>query len=450
MENENENNENKVTENTSATAASSENKPSVLDKVENAGFVKNLSAKTKLKPNALVGVGISLIPSLFVIILAIIFAISSAVGSSGGFGGGSSGSNSKWEKQAAKEAKKAAKEAEKAAKEAEKLAKSLGNADYVDDAIALAKAAGKAVSSMPSAIEKPTVVKTVKKPSATPSSSFEYDLTEDGKGVVVKRYKGKMSKNLVIVIPEIIEDFPVVEVGPGQSQKFLELNRAVNPEVASIYIFVPQSVTDINSGAFNTPTGYEYVPVTVDVDLSKLKYVGAKAFYNCLVANHESGKTFDSGFRIGEYAFKKSLFANPKLTLPQDGKVLGEEAFYESNITELVWLGTDANKNGKFSNLDMGSEVFSKTNITTLVLPEGINRIGYSMFAECKKLTSVTFPSTLKNINNGAFSKCENLTEVNFPENAKIYYDYDVFEGCSKLSLKLKAAIKETGYDGQF
>ncbi|MGI5089371.1 hypothetical protein GWP40_00640 [Treponema vincentii] len=44
------------------------------------------------------------------------------------------------------------------------------------------------------------------------SSDFEYDLNGDGTGVVILKYVGKGGD---IVIPDSIEDFPVVSVGCG-------------------------------------------------------------------------------------------------------------------------------------------------------------------------------------------------------------------------------------------
>ena len=44
----------------------------------------------------------------------------------------------------------------------------------------------------------------------TPVSDFKYDLTKDGKGIMIYDYTGKGGK---VVIPPTIEDFPVVEIG---------------------------------------------------------------------------------------------------------------------------------------------------------------------------------------------------------------------------------------------
>ena len=45
---------------------------------------------------------------------------------------------------------------------------------------------------------------------ANPASDFEYDLNEAGTGVVIKKYNGETKD---VIIPSVIEDFPVVELG---------------------------------------------------------------------------------------------------------------------------------------------------------------------------------------------------------------------------------------------
>ena len=52
----------------------------------------------------------------------------------------------------------------------------------------------------------------------SPASDFEYDLNGDGTGVVILKYVGKGGD---IVIPDSIEDFPVVSGGCGFDNLYL-------------------------------------------------------------------------------------------------------------------------------------------------------------------------------------------------------------------------------------
>ena len=50
--------------------------------------------------------------------------------------------------------------------------------------------------------------------------------------------------------------------------------------------------------------------------------------------------------------------------------------------------------------------------ITSIVIPEGINRINYGAFYECVNLTDINIPSTCKSIGTLAFFKCTSLKNI--------------------------------------
>jgi len=156
---------------------------------------------------------------------------------------------------------------------------------------------------------------------ATPASDFQYDLTEDGKGIVIRKYKGKGGK---VVIPAKIEDYPVLEI---------------------------------------------------------------------------SGQAFKGRDMIGYF---------------------------------------DAN------------------NITEIVLPNNVTKIGIGAFSNIDNLKSANIPASIKEIGDFAFKECGNLETLTIPASltTKIYFiDYGIpftFFGCGKLSLKTRQRLKELGYEGPF
>ena len=77
--------------------------------------------------------------------------------------------------------------------------------------------------------------------SVSPASDFEYDLNGDGTGVVILKYIGEGGD---IVIPDSIEDFPVVSVGYGFD------NENVKTPITSV-IF-PNTITHIDASFTDT------------------------------------------------------------------------------------------------------------------------------------------------------------------------------------------------------
>lgn len=73
------------------------------------------------------------------------------------------------------------------------------------------------------------------------------------------------------------------------------------------------------------------------------------------------------------------------------------------------------------------------TNLTEVILPEGVGNIADSAFAGCSGLTELELPASVTNIGSSAFSGCTALTEIEFPESISNIRDY-TFDGCTGLS----------------
>ena len=82
---------------------------------------------------------------------------------------------------------------------------------------------------------------------------------------------------------------------------------------------------------------------------------------------------------------------------------------------------------------EIGKGAFYTNNITSVVIPKGVKKIGANAFGFCVNLNSVTLPSTLTSIGNMAFAFCESLKSIKIPAKVK-KIGADVFSGCSSLS----------------
>ena len=74
-----------------------------------------------------------------------------------------------------------------------------------------------------------------------------------------------------------------------------------------------------------------------------------------------------------------------------------------------------------------------KTKLKTVVIPEGVKRIGERAFYMCGTLTSVTIPNSVTSIGDEAFFRCSGLTSVTIPDGVTSIGDW-VFSGCSGLT----------------
>ena len=81
----------------------------------------------------------------------------------------------------------------------------------------------------------------------------------------------------------------------------------------------------------------------------------------------------------------------------------------------------------------IGDSAFEFASCTSVVIPDGVTRIGNSAFAYCDKLASVVIPNSVTSIGNDAFWGCGALLSVTIPSSVKIIGN-DAFSECSSLT----------------
>ena len=72
------------------------------------------------------------------------------------------------------------------------------------------------------------------------------------------------------------------------------------------------------------------------------------------------------------------------------------------------------------------------TNITRVVINDGVTKIGSAAFSDCANLTSITIPDSVISIGNRAFYGCTSLTSITIPDSVTSIYEWAFF-GCSNL-----------------
>jgi hypothetical protein len=324
---------------------------------------------------------------------------------------------------------------------------------------------------------------------AQSESDFNVDLTKDGTGVVITGYTGKQA---AITIPAKIQGYPVKEIGnqalsawgdgirvytyPRGVQRF-ESGKTIKTDLTSVTIpagveiigeraffnqskltsvNIPASVTSIGEIAFAGCSSL--TTVTIPASVTSIERYAFSGCSKLATVNFSEGLV-----EIGDGAFAECI-ALKTIKLPNSLTKLGYSAFVSSRdgITA-VTLGTGLTEipDYTFSYFD-GYNSGSGTQIQTIVIPEGVTKIGQRAFKNCRALTSVTLPSTLLEIEVEAFYGCNALTTVTIPAalTSVVFSDRytwegykvgggDTFVGCSKLLLATRAALQKLGWDGK-
>ena len=199
-------------------------------------------------------------------------------------------------------------------------------------------------------------IEKLKKAAPAPEADFEFKLTEDGNGVIIRRYKGKAK---TLVIPATVQGLPVVRVGIGG---FRDHNGSIfykeGDEFKSITVrevVLSEGITVIESYAFAFPSERDS-PVTTVVLPSTLKLIGCDAFRNLknlTTVNLPEGLEY-----IGDSAFYNTALTS--VTLPKN-VFLSEGAF--SGCNSLTEINIPEDNSIKTSSFGLGA-VFGGTKIS--------------------------------------------------------------------------------------
>ena len=123
------------------------------------------------------------------------------------------------------------------------------------------------------------------------------------------------------------------------------------------------------------------------------------------------------------------------MTVEENGTILVGN-IYEVYFSMLVETAL-ANISGDLVFPDDGSIIsigdFSGCDLTSVVIPDGVEYIGDSAFSGCRELTSIEIPNSVTGIAYYAFDNCSNLTNIEIPSTVTWIGD-SAFSGCSSLA----------------
>ena len=240
-----------------------------------------------------------------------------------------------------------------------------------------------------------------------------------------------------------------------------------------ISITIPSGVTNIDGTAF-----IECNKLVEVYNLSSLQITAgysdnSAGFYAKVVhndINEPSILTTENDYVTFNDNGKKTLISylgdESNIVVPSDVEVVYDYAFYENrNLTSVVIpdgvakIGASAfSYCENLTSLSMpsamdniGNWAFANCNkLVSIVIPNGVTVIGDYAFNCCESLTSVTLPTTLEKIEIWAFSNCTSLTQIVIPTSVTAIRGA-AFWGCTALTqITIPSAVKEIGSDTFF
>ncbi len=192
-----------------------------------------------------------------------------------------------------------------------------------------------------------------------------------------------------------------------------------------------------------------------------VKHIGGGAFCdtNDLDSIKIEGDTFlyDNGILYKSFT-KEIISVSSNLTdtliLPSQISIIGEYAFYKSNLNTVILPDTLYR---------ISDHAFDSSNLVSISIPAAIEHLDRFVFANCKKLENVEFKPAIW-VKSSTFRNCTALEEISRPNiyglhglvfkdcrNLKVvrlgssrFESYNNFEGCSKLE---KVYIHQTLLD---
>lgn len=195
-------------------------------------------------------------------------------------------------------------------------------------------------------------------------------------------------------------------------------------------VILPETVTTLEESAFNG-RGNENIQEFIYTD--SLVNIGARA----LGENKWTESFGDAPVVINGqlYLYKN---AGSTLVIPEGITKIGSTVFKENaNIKTVVFPSTL---------VEIGEEAFSGcSNLTTIELPNGVVRLGKGCFYRCRKLKQVSLPDSLVEVGRSAFNSCASLTDVSVGANVEIIGE-KAFVECKMLrSVQMNDKLRVVG-----
>ena len=230
----------------------------------------------------------------------------------------------------------------------------------------------------------------------------------------------------------------------------------INPQPSGELLLYPviddsYLITAIGDNAFE---GYDNL---TSIALPRyITSIGSYAFANCDMLTELNIPSAVTSIGNGSFQNCSSLVS---VTIPESVSTIGSDVFSGCpNLMIIVYPNsfgeTYCKENGyTYSYVDDDRKNFSISgttltdytgDATEVVVPEGITRIGYDVFAGNSSLTKVTLPDSVQYIEEFAFYSCTSLSSINVPSSL-ISIGNNAFQSCKFYEFTLPDTVVSIG-----
>ena len=182
-------------------------------------------------------------------------------------------------------------------------------------------------------------------------------------------------------------------------------------------LFIPKSIHAISGSAFNSCSSL----INIDVDNEN------KHFCSCNSVLYSKDMRSLVLFPIGKHS--------DEYYVPDGVETISSRAFANCVNIQSVILPSSV--------IEIGSSAFDNSSLTSINLPNSIEKIGMFAFSSCNSLLSLSLPESISRIEQGLSSYNENLSYLIIPENVN-YIGLSAFKGNKSLNV-IECWIKNIG-----